>query len=114
PPAGGVSPSTATAAPQSVPQSAPQQPAVPAASVQAPPQPDLGAQRAEMQKVRESLAVLSARATSIHSTLQNIQRSQAASGLGLRGDWLQSATLMDSFLKGSNDALAAEIGRAHV
>ena len=57
--------------------------------------------------MRESLVTLSARATSIHSTLQNIQRSQAASGLGLRGDWLQSATLMDSFLKGSNDALAA-------
>jgi hypothetical protein len=60
-----------------------------------------------MQKVRESLSMLSARSISIHSTLQNLQRSQAASGLGLRGDWLQSATLMDSFLRGANDALAA-------
>jgi hypothetical protein len=72
-----------------------------------PPQPDLSAHRAELQKTRESLAMLSARAVSIHSTLENLQRSQAASGLGLRGDWLQSATLMDSFLRGANDALSS-------
>jgi hypothetical protein len=53
------------------------------------------------------VVVLSARANSIHTTLSNLQRSQAASGLGLRGDWLQAATLMDSFLRGSSDALAA-------
>jgi eukaryotic-like serine/threonine-protein kinase len=70
-------------------------------------QPDLSAQRAELQKVRESLAMLGARATSIHSTLQNVQRSQAASGLGMRGDWVQSASLMDSFLRGADDALRA-------
>jgi serine/threonine protein kinase len=70
-------------------------------------QPDLSAQRAELQKVRESLAMLGARATSIHSTLQNLQRSQAASGLGMRGDWVQSASLMDSFLRGADDALRA-------
>ena len=62
---------------------------------------------AELQKVRESLAMLGARATSIHSTLQNLQRSQAASGLGMRGDWVQSASLMDSFLRGADDALRA-------
>jgi serine/threonine-protein kinase len=72
-----------------------------------PPQPDLSAHRAELQKTRESLAMLSARAVSIHSTLENLQRSQAASGLGLRGDWLQSATLMDSFLRGANDAISS-------
>lgn len=60
-----------------------------------------------MLKHREALAMLGARATSIHSTLDNLRRAQAASGLGLRGDWLQSATLMDSFLSGSNNALAA-------
>jgi hypothetical protein len=60
-----------------------------------------------MQKARESLIKLSARATSIHSTLDNLQRRQAASGYGLRGDWLQAASLMDSYLSGSNEALAA-------
>jgi serine/threonine-protein kinase len=89
-------------APLQPPPQAPVQSAPPAA-----PQPDLAAQRAELQKVRESLVMLSARANSIHSTLQNLERSQAANGLGLRGDWVQAATLMDGFLRGSNDALAA-------
>ena len=84
-----------------------QAPAAQTPPVQAPPQPDLSAQRAEMQKAREALVGLSARASSIHSTMDNLQRSQAASGLGLRGDWLQARTLMDSFLRGANDALAA-------
>jgi hypothetical protein len=93
-------PASAPAAPQS---------AAPPPAVAPPPQPqpDLTAQRAELQKIRESLAMLSARAVSIHGTLQNLQRSQAASGLGLRGDWVQSATLMDSFLQGASSALTA-------
>ena len=33
--------------------------------------------------------------------------TQQHSGLGLRGDWLTSANLMDSFLRGANDALGA-------
>jgi serine/threonine-protein kinase len=88
--------------PPSQPQSQPQQPVV-----QPPPQPDLSAQRAELQKVRVALVTLATRANSIHGTLQNLQRSQAASGLGLRSDWVQSASLMDSFLAGSHDALTA-------
>jgi serine/threonine-protein kinase len=104
PPAGNVAPTPPAAVPAApaAPQAPPQSAAVPP-----PSQPDLAVQRAEMQKVRESLSMLSARSISIHSTLQNLQRSQAASGLGLRGDWLQSATMMDSFLRGANDALAA-------
>jgi hypothetical protein len=94
-----ASPQTSVAPLNAAPQSAP-----PAA---ASPQPDLAAQRAELQKVRESLTMLAARSSSIHTTLDNLQRSQAASGLGLRGDWLQSATLMDSFVRGASDALAA-------
>lgn len=93
-----------------------QAPAQPPPQVQAPvvsppaqsaPAPDLRAKRAELQKVREALVKLSARAAALHSTLQNLQRSQAASGLGLRSDWVQAASLMDSFLKGSSDALNA-------
>jgi serine/threonine-protein kinase len=95
-----AAPSTPVQAP--APQPSPQTPVQ-----QAAPQPDLSAQRAELQKVRTSLVMISARANSIHSTLDNLQRRQAASGLGLRGDWLQSATLMDSFLSGAGDALQA-------
>ena len=69
---------------------------------EAPPQP-----RAELLKARQSLAQLSSRANAIHSTLQGLQRSQAASGLGMRRDWVETASLMDSFLRGSNDALNA-------
>ena len=89
-------------------QQLPQPPAAPQSPAE--PQPDLAAQRAqraELQKVRESMVMVSARASSVHGTLQNIQRSQAATGLGLRSDWQQAAALMDSFLQGTNDALAA-------
>ena len=67
----------------------------------------MSARRAELQSLRESLVKLSARATALHSTLQNLQRSHAASGLSLRRDWIEAASLMDSFLQGSNDALSA-------
>ena len=106
----GVSaPPQAVAVQAPVPQQAPAQTQAPASvpAQVAAPQPDLAAQRAEAQKVRESLVMVSARATSIHSALQGVQRSQAASGLGMRSDWVQAASLMDSFLRGSNDALAA-------
>jgi serine/threonine-protein kinase len=87
---------------QTAPQAAPPAP-VPAG----PSQAELAARRAELQKVRESLVTMSARAASVHSTLDSVRRSQAATGLGMRGDWLQAASLMDSFLRGSNDALNA-------
>ena len=101
-------PPTVIATPSAAPQQAPvpQQTAAPAQPVPA-AQVDAGAQRKELQKVRETLALLSARAGSIHSTIQNLQRSQAATGLGMRSDWVQSVTLIDTFLQGSNDALAA-------
>jgi len=51
--------------------------------------------------------MVSARAGTIRSTLQRLERTQAASGLGLRSDWAQSASLMTSFLQGANDALNA-------
>jgi len=67
----------------------------------------LSAQRAELQKIRISLATMGARSASVHSTLQNIQARQAASGLGLRGDWLQASSLMDTFFQGAGEALSA-------
>ena len=93
------------------PSNAPVQPTVPQApAAQAPavqPQPDQSAKRAEMQKIRESLVQVSARASAIHGTLDNLKRTQSASGLGLRRDWVTAQSLMDSFLQGANDALSA-------
>ena len=110
---GGAAPgaSAPAAAPREVASSPPISGQPPPAAVpppQAPPpqQPDMSAQRAAMQKAREQMIQLSARATSIHSTLDAMQRSQAASGYGLRGDWVKAAALMDSYLNGSNEALA--------
>ncbi len=63
--------------------------------------------RAELQQIRERIVMLSARAGGIHSSLGTLQRSQAASGLNLRGDMQQAATLMDSYLQGAGAALNA-------
>jgi serine/threonine-protein kinase len=123
-PSGSQAAASQAAAPQSAPQAqspqvtAPSNPApsAPAPSAapppvqpqpQAAPAPDLQARRAELQSIRESLAQLSSRATGIRATLQSMQRSQAASGLGLRRDWVEAAGLMDAFLRGANDAVNA-------
>jgi len=73
----------------------------------APQQADQTAHRAELQTIRESAVKVSARAGAIRSMLQNLQQSQAASGLGLRRDWVQAGSLMDSYLQGANSALNA-------
>ena len=101
---------TAPAQQAPVQQAPPQpQPAAPqpAAPQPAAPQPDLAAQRAELQKLRISLATMSARAVGVHGTLDGIQRRQAATGLGMRSDWVQASSLMDTFFQGANDALSA-------
>jgi hypothetical protein len=51
--------------------------------------------------------MLGARANGIHSSLQTLQRAQAAQGLSLRGDMVEAASLMDSFMQGANSALNA-------
>ena len=43
----------------------------------------------------------------VHGNQQSIQSWQTASGLGLRGDWVQAASLMDTFFQESKDALNA-------
>ena len=50
---------------------------------------------------------MSARAVGVHGTLDGIQKRQAASGLGMRSDWVQASSLMDTFFQGANDALNA-------
>jgi hypothetical protein len=60
-----------------------------------------------MQASRERYAQLDARASGIRTTLQSLQRSQAASGLNLSSRFTQPASLMDSYMRGASDALNA-------
>ena len=85
------SPSTSTAPP----------PPNPATSAPVPNKPD-------MEPLREQFTQLDGRAESIHGTLDNLQRSQAAQGLSLRGDWTTARRLMDSYLGQANAALAGD------
>ena len=66
-----------------------------------------GPSRAELQEARTQLVELNARVTGIHTSLASLQRSQAASGLNLRGDMQTAASLMDSYMQGANAALNA-------
>jgi len=81
---------------QSAPPPVQQQPVAPA-----------GPSRAEMQAAREHLAMLSVRAGSVRNSLQTLQRSQAASGLNLRGDMQDAANLMNTYLSGADAAMNA-------
>jgi len=90
-----VTPARPPAAPQPA-TDPPQQPAAPT-----------GPSRAELQQVRESIALVGVRAAGIRSSLQSLQRSQAASGLNLRGDMQAAANLMNSYLDGADAALNA-------
>ena len=49
--------------------------------------------------------MLGVRASGIHTSLQSLQRSQAASGLNLRGDMQEASSLMGTYLDGANAAL---------
>ena len=60
-----------------------------------------------MQEAREHSVMLSSRAGAVRSSLQTMERSQAAKGLNLRADMQEAASLMGSYLDGVNAALAA-------
>jgi serine/threonine-protein kinase len=79
-------------------QAPPQQPSRPAVDP---------ARQAALQKVREDLVMLQTRAAGCRSGMQAIQRSQASSGMGLRGDMQEASSLMGSFLEGAVSALNA-------
>ena len=51
--------------------------------------------------------MLGVRAAGIRTSLQRLERSQAASGLGLRGDMQEASNLMTTYLDGANGALNA-------
>jgi serine/threonine-protein kinase len=75
--------------------------------VQHQPAAPAGPSRAELQEVRESIALIGVRASGIRTSLQSLQRSQAASGLNLRGDMQAAANLMTTYLDGAEAALNA-------
>lgn len=94
---------------QAPPQGQPQPSAPTAAPAQqaAAPPVDPGPSRAEIQKVRESLMLITNRASTVHTSLQNLQRSQSAQGYNVGGQYTGPAGLMDQYLRGANDALNA-------
>ena len=111
--AGRPAPRQQVAAPvQSAPPPVQERPAAaPPEGVQPPSQPAVaapaGPSRAEMQAAREQYMMLNTRASSVRGTLQTLARSQAASGLNLRGDMQDAANMMNSYLEGANAALQA-------
>lgn len=93
-------------APSPVPQTQP--PPVQQAPVQTAARPvESGPSRAEIQAAREQLMMLNTRAGSVQTSLQSLQRTQAAKGLNLRADMQQASSLMNSYLQGATDALHA-------
>ena len=96
-----------TASPATAPAQAAPQPPVVTAPPQAQPSAPAAPSRAELQDAREHLMMLGTRAAGVRTTLQTLQRQQAASGLNLRGDMQEAANLMNSYLEGANSALNA-------
>ncbi len=84
-------------------QSAPP-PAAPAAAQQAAPAPS-PAEAAALNEAREQLPQLGIRASAVRASLENLQRSQAKQGLGLRSDIVATAQRMDYQLNAADDAL---------
>ena len=84
---------------QTTPQAPAQQP--PAAPVES------GPSRAELQKMRESLALMNNRANQVRTGIENLRRSQAAQGFNIGSQYTGPAGLMDTFLNGANEALNA-------
>ena len=87
-------------------QPAPQQ-AVQEQPAQHQPSAPAGPSRAELQEVRESIALIGVRASGIRTSLQTLQNAQGKKGLNLRGDMQSAANLMDTYLDGAQAALNA-------
>jgi serine/threonine-protein kinase len=87
-------------------QTAPQQ-AVQEQPVQHQPAAPARPSRAELQEVRESIALIGVRASGIRTSLQSLQNSQGRQGLNLRGDMQAAANLMNTYLDGAEAALNA-------
>jgi serine/threonine-protein kinase len=106
----GVSSQVTAVPPQQAPPPQPpgQAAQTPPPAPQGPQQPtSLAAKRQELQTARDKVVNLAARAATIQASLDTLQRSQAASGLGLRADMAEAAHLMNSNLQGAMDAIRA-------
>ena len=90
-------------------QQQPVQTQAPPPQTQAPPSrpADNAASQAQLQALREQYMQLHVRASSVHTSLDSLQRSQAASGMNLRGDMQSARDLMDNYLAAANSAIAA-------
>lgn len=89
----------------------PAQSATQSAVQQAAPQPSAqpaGPDPAVLQELREQLVQLAARASAVRTSLGNLKRSQAASGMSLRGDMAAAEIRMNSMMEGANAALNAQ------
>ena len=60
---------------------------------------------ADLQKLEDRLAHLSSRMSSLDHSLQRLEQSQNASGLGLRSDFVQSRDMLHSFAGQAESAL---------
>ena len=78
-------------------------PQAPAAAAPMPAAPTVSA--AELQKIEDRLAHLSSRMSSLDHSLQRMEQSQSASGLGMRSDFIQSRDMMHSFAGQAEAAL---------
>ncbi len=79
------------------------------------PQPDSGAaaaaaaakaQAAELDQIEHDIDQLATRAASVNASLQTLQRQQAASGFGLRGDMVAHQSAMNLNLSKAQEAIA--------
>ena len=67
-----------------------------------------GPTRAEMMQAREHVAKLHIRADAVRASLQNLKRVEQSHGMSLSPRFTQPEGLMNTFLKGANEALNAE------
>jgi serine/threonine-protein kinase len=86
------------------------QPSSPSA-VATPPPPDNSAALAELEQLVDNL---SAREAAVNSSLENLQRQQAAQGVGLRGDMTAAQERMKIHVAKAQEALQdRDVERAH-
>jgi len=90
--------------PKAAPQ--PEQAASSAPASSAQPAPG-AAEKAQLQEQQDRMMLLTGRVAAVSSSLNNLQRQQAASGLGLRGDMAAAKGSMDYLIGQAKSSLAA-------
>jgi serine/threonine-protein kinase len=62
----------------------------------------------EVEEIERQIDQLASRASSVHDSLENLRRQQAAQGLGLRGDIASTEARMDTYLGKAQAAMRKE------